>query len=98
MSRKIMKAALFFLAVLLMSAPAWSSTSTDFNPAVLSTSLTAETGTGFILARGPNGQDSPGDCDPNGGPNGPNGEQGGPNGANGPGPLPRSCAAIRAGV
>jgi hypothetical protein len=60
MSRRIIKACLFFLAVLLVSAPAWCSTSADIRPSESIASLSAETGavlphfsnTGFVLAEG----------------------------------------------
>ena len=88
MSRKIVKAALFFLAVLVVSAPAWCSAPADTGPTGSTASLTAETGAvlpgfpnaGFILAKNGGGKDkdgndsgSDGDCD---GPEGNQGEEG----------------------
>ena len=65
MSRTIVKACLFFLAALLISAPAWSATSADTRPSESIPSLSAGTGavlpyfsnTGLILAEG-NGNDN----------------------------------------
>ncbi|MEW6671014.1 MAG: hypothetical protein AB1427_04880 [Thermodesulfobacteriota bacterium] len=63
MSQKIVKAGLFILAVLLMSAPAWCATPAGFSSVVSITSFTADTGAvlpdlfrdDFIMARGGKG-------------------------------------------
>ena len=92
MSRKMMVASVFFLAVLLTTVLAWSSIAGHISPADSAKSFTTDLSTAaaytfkteIILASGPNGPNGDGDCDGPNGPNGPNGP-GGPNGPDGAG-------------